>query len=65
MTGLLRCCQQAALDGFRPAEHFPVCMARAADPPPEEEPAEATAHVKAELGARQTESERHGTEGTA
>jgi hypothetical protein len=27
------CCQQAAIDGHTPVEHWPVCDARADDPP--------------------------------
>ncbi|SET51409.1 hypothetical protein [Nonomuraea wenchangensis] len=32
MTSLLPCCQQAALDGSTPADHYRVCDARAEDP---------------------------------
>jgi hypothetical protein len=32
MTDLPRCCQQPEIDGLSPAEHFPVCSARAVEP---------------------------------
>ncbi|MEU6725565.1 hypothetical protein ABZ917_17810 [Nonomuraea wenchangensis] len=32
MTDLLPCCQQAALDGTSPVDHYRVCEARTEDP---------------------------------
>lgn len=32
MSDLRTCCQQAALDGFTPEQHYKVCDARAEDP---------------------------------
>lgn len=38
MSSRLRdCCQEAILDGFSPQDHFPVCDARADDPPEEQD----------------------------
>lgn len=31
------CCQLAVLDGVSPLDHFPVCDARAEDPPEEQD----------------------------
>lgn len=33
MTDLRTCCQRSLLDQETPEEHFPVCDARAEDPP--------------------------------
>ncbi|MET8985909.1 hypothetical protein ABZW49_10710 [Nonomuraea wenchangensis] len=32
MTDLLRCCQEATLDGTSPVDHYRVCDARSEDP---------------------------------
>lgn len=33
MSALRPCCQQAALDGETPEQHYPRCSARSEDPP--------------------------------